>query len=66
LYADKAKFQLREIDDAAEAFEAVLEKLHGGAAQESTDFSCFCISHDLFGLHSLQQVQNFSPLCPFL
>lgn len=70
LYQKEARFQLQRIDDAAEAFEAVLARLHTALAPtgrpEADKDPCPCMSHSVFGLDTVQQVNASFTLYPAL
>lgn len=69
LFKDSAKFQMFELDDAAEAFEAVLDHVHLHLTRQEPSSSpqflnsnhgeCreeACVSHQVFGLRMVEQV----------
>jgi len=67
LYKSQARFQLFELDDAAEAFEAVLACLHNqyhrfekeSSQHELVDKcgSLKCIAHRVFGVNTIEQIE---------
>lgn len=61
LFRSESKFQLRELDDASEAFEAVLGCLHDQMVEKTSMFEkCngeHCLSHQVFGIHTFEKLK---------
>eukprot|EP01117_Protostelium_nocturnum_P001079 TRINITY_DN11405_c0_g1_i1.p1 TRINITY_DN11405_c0_g1~~TRINITY_DN11405_c0_g1_i1.p1 ORF type:complete len:633 (-),score=181.22 TRINITY_DN11405_c0_g1_i1:50-1948(-) len=65
LFKPVQKFQLKQLDDASEALEAVLERLHGqldGKTLSNSEDNTYCkdvecIPHKVFGLNLVEQVK---------
>lgn len=60
LFKNKDRFQLFALDDASEAFDAVLETLHTQLSKKiKSDEYCVepsCIPHRVFGIATIEQV----------
>lgn len=57
-FSDDQRFQLGRMDDAAECFENILNRLHSHTAIDEPDDACaakHCIPHQKFALHILEQ-----------
>eukprot|EP00012_Vannella_robusta_P003068 CAMPEP_0206185864 /NCGR_PEP_ID=MMETSP0166-20121206/2065_1 /ASSEMBLY_ACC=CAM_ASM_000260 /TAXON_ID=95228 /ORGANISM="Vannella robusta, Strain DIVA3 518/3/11/1/6" /LENGTH=410 /DNA_ID=CAMNT_0053601147 /DNA_START=144 /DNA_END=1376 /DNA_ORIENTATION=- len=54
LFENESRFQMGDLDDAAEALEAVLENLHSVVNTEDGEENC--ISHIVFGIDLMKQV----------
>jgi hypothetical protein len=62
IYKAEGRFKLNEMEDAVEAFEAILLSIHGG----DIDKPCAnvpCFAHDTFGFDSQEVTRCLSPDC---
>eukprot|EP00771_Trimastix_marina_P000186 gnl/Trimastix_PCT/1194.p1 GENE.gnl/Trimastix_PCT/1194~~gnl/Trimastix_PCT/1194.p1 ORF type:complete len:425 (-),score=92.35 gnl/Trimastix_PCT/1194:44-1318(-) len=56
-YGKEGRFALGELDDAMEAFEAVLESIHNALREPCVSAHyCTCVAHDVFSLRLADQV----------
>jgi hypothetical protein len=58
-YSNENKFQLGKMDDAAEAFENTLKRIHYHLTKEQSD-TCsyeYCLTHLLFSMCLIEQVK---------
>ncbi|XP_031575312.1 inactive ubiquitin carboxyl-terminal hydrolase 54-like [Actinia tenebrosa] len=61
-FKDQRKFQMGDMDDAAECFETILSRMHFHLAMDETDDGCnaqHCITHQKFAMQIIEQT-----VCP--
>ncbi len=62
-FSNEKRFCLGEMDDAAEAFENILKRLHFHLVSSASNLCVtdFCLTHKLFSMNIVEKVRD----CPF-